>query len=269
MEPNKGTYALVTGGSSGMGLEYVRQLAKKGYNIIIVALYQSETDIVRDELMTQYPNLNIISIGIDLSTVNAAQVLFDKINAISPKIEVEILINNAGVLTPYHFVNMNYGQISRIILIHNHTLALLCHLFIPQMINRKKGYIMNISSLAAWLPYPFISTYSATKAFTRQLTRSLRCELRGSGVCVSTIYFGAVATNLYKIPQRWIDIAKKIGVMITPEKAAKVALNMMLKGSSGRIPGFVNKFAIFITSFIPLRLISVIEKRVTTHWNLK
>lgn len=265
----KDKYALVTGGSSGMGLEYVRQLASIGYNVIIVALYQTETDIVKDEMSIKYPNLDFVSIGMDLSHPDSAKVLYEKICEILPNATVEVLINNAGILNPIHFRNMTEAQISRIILIHNHTLALLCHYFVKQMAANGRGYILNVSSLAAWLAFPFISTYSATKAFTRVFTKSLRIEYKGSGVKFSTIYFGAVDTNLYNLSPGLRKLAHCVGVMISAEKAAKRALRMMFKGHSGYMPGFINKLTMFISPLLSRVPISFIEKKVTKRWNLK
>lgn len=267
--PSKNSYALVTGSSSGMGLEYVNKLAFKGFNIIIVALFQNETDQVKNDLQQKYPDLDILSIGIDLSETDSAEKLYKMVFLARPDAHVDILINNAGVLFPRHFINMSHSQISKIILIHNHTLSLMCHYFIPGMLERKCGYVLNISSMAAWLPYPFVSMYSATKSFTKVFTRSLRTELWNTGVYVSSIYFGAVSTNLYKLPPKLLKIAMALSVMISPEKAASQALKMMFRGRSGRIPGLLNKIFIPLLIIIPNRLISMIEKKVTKKWDLK
>lgn len=268
-KPDKNTYALVTGGSSGMGLEYVKQLAPRGYNIIIVALYQNETDAVKDEMAALYPDLDFVSIGMDLSEIDSAKNLYEKVFSLRPEAKVEVLINNAGVLFPRHFRNMSEAQVSKIILIHNHTLALMCHYFIPAMAERGRGYVLNISSLAAWFPYPFISTYSATKAFTKVFTRAIRTEYWNTGVYISTIYFGAVSTNLYDLSSKWRKIAIALSVMLPPEKAVHMALKMMFRGRTGRIPGVLNVLSIPITAMLPHRLISRIEKKVTTKWNFK
>lgn len=266
---NENVFALVTGGSSGMGLEYVKQLAQKGYNVIIVALFQNETDQVAQEMQRQFPKQKFISIGIDLSKTDSAKNIETRLNIIDPTIEVEVLINNAGVLYAKHFVNMTESQVGNIIMIHNYTLSMLCNIFVPKMVARGKGYILNISSLAAWLPYPFISTYAATKAYTKAFSRALRTELRGSGVSVSSIYFGAVSTNLYKLSPSLRKLAINLSVMLTSESAAKKALRLMFRRGSGSVPGFINKFFLCIVPLIPHCLISKIEKWASKKWNLK
>lgn len=262
-------YALVTGGSSGMGLEYIKLLAQRGYNIIIVALTQGETDAAKDLLHSLYPDTDILSIGIDLSEAGAAHDLFRRIKELRPEAQVEVLVNNAGILYPRHFYNMTGEQVGRIIMVHNYTLSMLCHLFLPQMLERGKGYILNVSSMAASFPYPFISLYAATKSFTKVFTRALRTELIGSGVVVSAIYFGAVSTPLYTLSEKWRNLAIRLGIMITPQKASRIALKMLFAGKSGKTPGLFNKIIVPVSKMLPHRLIGAIDRFVTKHWNFK
>ncbi len=262
-------YALVTGGSSGMGLEYVKQLAQKGYNIIAVALSQEETDAVKELIAREYPNVDVLSLGMDLSCMDSPLKLYEKVKCERPEAFVEVLINNAGVLYPKHFKNMSDPQVSRIIMLHNHTTAMLCHYFLPDMLNRNRGYILNISSLAAEFHYPFISLYAATKAFTKVFTRALRTELKGSGVVASSIYFGAVSTPLYNLSDSLRKLAINLGVMITPQKASKIALKMLFKGRSGKTPGLINKIALLVAKVLPHPVVAMIDKYVTKKWNLE
>ncbi|MBQ5748270.1 MAG: SDR family NAD(P)-dependent oxidoreductase, partial [Bacteroidales bacterium] len=106
MNSNLKKYALVTGGSSGMGLEYVKSLARRGYNVIIVALFQNETDAVKEEMAKLYPELDFISIGMDLSTMEAPSLLYEQVRDKIGEGAVEVLVNNAGVINPMHFRNM-------------------------------------------------------------------------------------------------------------------------------------------------------------------
>ena len=175
-----------------MGLEYVRLLAERGYNVIIVALFQNETDTVRDEMAAKYPGLDFLSIGMDLSAVDAPRKVFDAVMEQRPEAEVEVLVNNAGMLHPMHFRNMPPEKISSIIMVHNHATAMLCRYFMPAMLERHKGYILNISSLAAWFPFPFLTTYASTKSFTRIFTSSVLSPSRWAksesvAVCVTSM----------------------------------------------------------------------------------
>lgn len=263
-------YALVTGGTSGMGLEYVRQLASRGYDVVIAALSQEDTDRVKADMERCFPERDFVSIGIDLARTDAASELRDRLRRLRPDAGVEVLINNAGVLDAMHFVNMSPAQLDRIILLHNYTPTMLCRIYLPRMIEAHRGYILNVSSLAAWTSYPFISTYSATKSYTMALTKSLRAECFGTGVNVCSIYFGAVATPLLDIPERLRRTALRLHVMTTPEKAVRKALKMMFSGRSGCMPGIMNRMYRYVMNpLIPSGAIARVSHRVTEKYNLK
>lgn len=269
MQKNDKKYALVTGGSSGMGLEYVRMLADRGYNVIIVALFQNDTDEVARRMSESHPDLDFLSIGIDLSEADAPLKVYESVMARRPEAEIEVLINNAGMLHAIHFRNMLPDKISSIIMVHNHATAMLCSYFLPAMLERHKGYILNISSLAAWFPYPLMTTYASTKSFIRIFTRALRTECQKTGVKVCSIYFGAVDTPLVGLSPKLARLARRIGVMLRPDKAAGKALNMMFRGRSGSMPGIVNKVAWLLAPLLRPWMAGPIERAVTRKWNLK
>lgn len=264
----KDYYALVTGGSSGMGLIYVKKLAQMGYNVIIAAL-PGTVEGVAKELSTGFPELDIVPVGINLGAENSAEQLLDAVYAHNPEAKIDVLINNAGVINVSHFRAKKLGQVQLDIMLHNLTTSKLCHLILPQMIQRDHGYILNISSLAAWLPFPFISTYCATKAYNRMLTRALRTEQYKSNINIATIYFGAVDTPLFKLSPGKRKLARCLGVMITPEKAVSKALWMLFHGRSGWMPGLVNKIAYVVCPLLPRCLISWIDRTVSKHMGIE
>lgn len=268
LEDSMDYYALVTGGSSGMGLEYVKKLAQKGYNIIIAAL-PGTVESVEKQLKEQNPELDILGIGINLGQENSAENLMEAIYEKRPKAKIDVLINNAGVISVTHFRDKKRANLDLDIMLHNLTTTKLCSLILPQMIERDRGYILNISSLAAWLPYPFISTYCATKSYNRQLTRALRTEHYKSHINIATIYFGAVDTPLFKLSAGKRKLARALGVMITPQKAVNKALWMLFHGCSGWMPGFINKVAFVVCPLLPRCLISWIDRTVSKHLGLQ
>jgi len=263
----KGTYALVTGGTSGMGLEYVKQLAARGYNVIIAALPgktpELEPSFVADTMKQEYPDLDFLPVSINLARVEAGEELVSIIRKERPDAFVEVLVNNAGILHAMHFREMTTKQLQVELLLHNMTVSTLCHLLLPEMAANGKGYVLNISSLAAWLSFPFISTYCATKAYNRMLTRALRTEYWKTGVKIATIYFGAVDTPLFNLKPSYRKLARNLAVMITPQKAVSIALDMLFKGKSGKMPGFVNKLAAVIMPLLPRRLVVWLDKKIT------
>lgn len=269
MEEVRDSYALVTGGTSGMGLEYVRQLASRGYNVVIAALPGKTPELdpsyIAESLSGEYPHLDFLPVAMNLARVEAGEELVSIIRKERPDAFVEVLINNAGVLHPMHFREMTLQQVQVELLLHNLTVSTLCHLLLPEMKARGKGYVLNISSLAAWFPFPFISTYCATKSFNRMLTRALRTEYYGTGVKIATIYFGAVDTPLYNLKPSYRRLARKLFVMLTPQKAVSIALNMLFRGRSGRMPGLVNKLSLAILPILPRRVVAWIDRKVSAR----
>lgn len=241
-----------------MGLEYVRMLAGRGYDVIIVALDGCQA--VSMEMQAAFPDRRFVAIDIDLARREAA----DQLVARLPEgARVEVLVNNAGIIHIRHFRDMSAADLDRITLLHNYTPTQLCRHFLPQMAAQGRGYVLNVSSITAWMQFPFISTYAATKAYIRQLTGSLRTEYRGTGVQVAAIYFGAVDTPLYRLApskRKWL---RRLGLMITPRRAASRALRMLFGGRSGAIPGLLNVLAVAVSPLLPRPFIAFLDRRVT------
>lgn len=125
-------------------------------------------------------------------------------------------------------------------MVHNYTPLMLCREFIPGMRERGKGYILNVSSLAAWMPWPGVGMYGCTKRFVKGFSRSLRIENHGTGVSVTNAYFGAVDTPLYNLKPRLRRLARRLHVMISPELAVDRALNATFRRKKAVMPGLIN-----------------------------
>jgi short-subunit dehydrogenase len=139
---------------------------------------------------------------------------------------------------------------------------MLCRLFGKEMQDKQKGYILNISSISAVMPYPTISLYGPTKSFLRKFSRALRFELKGSGIHVTCLIPGATATALIKAENVNIPLAIRLGVMKKPERVARVGVSALFKNRSIRIPGMLNTFVVYFFPLIPSYLIEGIYKRV-------
>ncbi len=255
-------YALITGTWSGMGREYARQLYALGHNLIVIDINQKFADEVREELEGLKANPSwrrpeVIAIGVDLALVGAAAIIAEKVG----DRRVDILINNAGVLPYGDFTEYSQEEISRVMVLHNLTLVQLCNLFAPGMKERGYGYILNISSLCSWMPYPVLSVYSATKRFIKSFSRSLRVELMGSGVSVTTAYFGAVSTNLFPLQESMRKRAFRLGIMISAEQAARKALNATFRGRANVMPGLINWIFLPILPIVPKRMLHFFHKK--------
>lgn len=252
------SYALVTGAASGMGRIYSLQLAQKGYNIIMVDInaagLQETERIVREaieasaEISREHKDaFRMLSIAQDLSVAEAA----DKIHAVTEAAGcvVEVLVNNAGVMYCQGIAETSERMLNIIMMVHMYTPLMLCRKYVVGMKERKCGYILNISSLAAWMIWPGIGMYGQTKRFVRNYSRELRIECQKTGVSVTNAYFGAVDTPLIPLKDSLRKLARALAVMIKPETAVKRALNATFRRRRGTMPGLLNKI------FLPFILI--------------
>lgn len=243
-------YALVTGAASGMGRIYSLRLAEKGYNVILVdinakgleeteAMIKSEIEAstaISAEHKAAFKTMPIVQ---DLSTMDAADQIFAKTEA--EGCEVEVLVNNAGVMYCQGIAETSERMLKLIMMVHMNTPLMLCRKYVTGMKERDCGYILNISSLAAWMSWPGIGMYGNTKRFVRDYSRELRIECQKTGVSVTNAYFGAVDTPLIPLKDSLRKLARNLTVMITPEKAVKRALNATFRRRRGTMPGFLNK----------------------------
>ena len=244
------TYALVTGAASGMGRVYAERLAAKGYNLVIVDINAKgldETDAmvkaeiasaegISDELKKAFRVLPVVQ---DLSAVDAADQIWEKTEA--EGCVVEVLVNNAGVMYCQGIAETSERMLKLIMMVHMNTPLLLCRKYVNGMKERGCGYILNISSLAAWMSWPGIGMYGNTKRFVRDYSRELRIECQKTGVSVTNAYFGAVDTPLIPLKDSLRKLARGLMVMIRPEKAVDRALRATFKRRRGTMPGFLNK----------------------------
>lgn len=247
---NYEVYALVTGAASGMGRIYSEQLALKGYNVVLVdinakgleetaAIVQSRIESSGSIPTGMKARLSIIPIVQDLSAPDAADRIYDRTESEGCKIEV--LVNNAGVMYCQGIAETSERMLKLIMMVHMNTPLMLCRKYVGAMKERGCGYILNISSLAAWMIWPGIGMYGTTKRFVRNYSRELRIECQKTGVSVTNAYFGAVDTPLVPLKDSLRRIARGLMVMIRPEKAVERALRATFRRRKGTMPGFLNK----------------------------
>jgi hypothetical protein len=253
-------YALVTGASSGIGLQITEALALKGYSIIAVSNQQLQLDDLKRKLEQDY-SVTIVTINIDLAQENSALKIFEYCE--NNKLEVEVLVNNAGILVFGETLQVDFSLVRTILNLHMTTPALLCRLFGEHMISRRTGFILNVSSITAVMPYPGISLYGPTKAFLRYFTRALRTEMKYYGIKVTCLIPGATATGLYNPGHFNNPLTKKLGLMKKPEIVAKAAVNALFNNRAECIPGLLNKLIILCLPLIPHFVIGLIYRR--TH----
>ena len=250
-------YALITGASSGIGLEYARQLAAKGYNIIIVSNRDEDNRRVAAEIAEQF-GVEALPLYADLSQPDSAQKIYDYCH--EQNLEVEILINNAGMLLFSTLVHTDPARINTLINLHCTTPTHLCRLFGEDMKQRGKGHILIMSSITAWTPYPTISHYAASKTYLRSFAQSLWYELRDYGVSVTAVFPSAVDTPLYDLGEKHRRWLLRLGVMITAESLARRGLRAMFRRRRRCIPGFLPKIEYAICAVLPAHALIPILK---------
>ena len=230
--------ALVTGASSGIGLQYATQLARDyKCDLLLVSNQQKELDQVAEDLATTY-GVKTISHFADLSLSNAAEDLHEWCK--EQGLEVDILINNAGVFFFNPYCETDIKRIDLMLQLHVVTVAKMTRLFAADMCARRRGYILNMSSMSAWMAMPGIQTYNATKAFIYNLSKSLWYELKPYNVHITVMAPGAVDTGLFGLAPNLRKLAVNLTVSIPPEKLVKRALKKMFKGKKADTPGFIN-----------------------------
>ena len=249
--------ALVTGASSGIGLQYATQLARDYHtDLLLVSNQQEELSQVATDLATQY-GVKTIPLYADLSKQDAAEQLLQYCK--DNNLVVDILINNAGVFFFNPYCETSMKRIELMLNLHMITVAKLTRLFGEEMINRQlteeektqklcrkprqKGYILNMSSMSAWMAMPGIQTYNATKAFIYNFSKSLWYEFKPKGVNITVMAPGAVDTALFGLAPHLRRLAVNLTVSIPPEKLVKRALKKLFRGKKADTPGFLNWLA--------------------------
>ena len=244
------TYALVTGAASGMGRIYADRLAAKGYNLIIVDInakgLEETADLIKASVAANNDipealkeSFKVLVLVQDLSVMDAADQIWEKTEAAG--CVVEVLVNNAGIMYCQGIAETSERMLKLIMMVHMNTPLMLCRKYVNGMKERGCGYILNISSLAAWMSWPGIGMYGNTKRFVRDYSRELRIECQKTGVSVTNAYFGAVDTPLVPLRDDLRKLARGLTVMIRPEKAVDRALKATFKRRRGTMPGLLNK----------------------------
>ena len=191
-----GKTALITGASSGIGEQFARSLAARGANLVLVARRADRLDAIAKDIESKTSS-KVTTISLDLASVTAPAELVKIMS--SKKVKVDVLINNAGFGTNARLQNQDLARISDEIALNVATLTQLTASFLPGMIKRDSGIIVNIASTAAYQAVPGMSVYAATKAFVLSFTEALWGELKGTQVKALAVSPGATATAFFDI----------------------------------------------------------------------
>ena len=240
--------ALVTGASSGIGLEFSRQLAGMGYALAMVSNREQELADAAEGIRTEF-GVPVQSLFIDLTKPGAAE----EVLAWCPA--PDVLINNAGMFFMEYLSPESLGKVRTMMALHMGIVTDLCILVGSRMKEKGGGHILNISSMTARIPSPGIAIYSSTKAYLRTFGKSLSYELHPFGVTVTTVCPAAVDTGLYPLGDRLRRFLRCIGVIRTPEWLVCRSLKAMFRGRRTFSPGLTNALLPPLIALLPARLI--------------
>lgn len=251
--------ALITGGSSGMGLEFARGLAARGYDLLLVSNREDQLASASAELSAEFP-VKVRTIFQDLAQPKAADELYSR--CASEGILPDVLVNDAGMFFFKELEVADLDKVQAMLDLHVNTVTRMCLLFGSAMKERGSGYILNVSSMAARLPVPGITVYSASKAYLRSFGRSLSYELKPYGVGMTTVCPAAIATPLYRLDPKLMKLGVRIGLIRTPRWLVRRSLRAMYRGRRVLSPAFMNVWLPAVIATLPGPLVAWLWKKL-------
>lgn len=243
-----------------MGLEFARQLAGRGYGLILVSNRADELSAAAAELQAHFP-VSVTTRFQDLAQADAADRLFAWCRE-EAGVLPDVVINNAGMFFFKELETADLDRVQTMVNLHVVTVTRLCVLFGNAMKQRGSGYLLNMSSMAARIPAPGITVYSATKAYLRSFGRSLSYELKPYGVGMTTVCPAAIATPLYRLDEKRMRLGVRLGVIRTPRWLVKRALRAMFHRRRVISPAPMNVWLPALIALIPGPVIAAIWKKV-------
>ncbi len=255
----KGTRALITGASSGIGEALARVFSAKGHSLILVARRADRLQALTDEL-SRFDG-DVVPIAMDLSERKSPRKLYKQVG--EKGLEVDILVNNAGITYAGAFSSMPAEEVQRMLQLNATTLTMLSRLFLDDMLERKFGRILNVSSISAFQPVPSLALYAATKVLVLSLTEALSEELKGSQVKVSALCPGLTDTSMLDSMEKF-DTSLPDFMVSSVSDVAREGYEACMRGQVIKIPGVANRLGTLWTQYQPrwlLRTLSGVAAR--------
>ena len=247
METNE-KYALITGGTSGIGYELAKLFAKDKYNLVLVARGEDTLYNTASELKSTY-GVEVITIAKDLFKHGNAFALYDEIK--NRGIEIDVLVNDAGQGQYGEFIETDIQRELDIIHLNIATLVVLTKLFLKDMVARGSGKILNVSSVASKTPGPLQSVYHGTKAFVQSFTEAVRNEVKDKGVVITALLPGATDTDFFNKADMLDAKIVRDGGLADPAKVATDGYEALMNDDDMVISGFKNKVTVAMSNVLP------------------
>ena len=253
--------ALITGSSNGIGLELARIHAEKGDNLVLVARSKDKLERLKEELEQKH-NVGVYTIGKDLFNKDAAREVYDEL--IKQNISIDYLINNAGLGDFGLFAESDWNKQEKMINLNITALTHFTRLFLPEMLRRGNGKILNLASTASFQPGPTMSVYFATKAYVLSFSEAVNNEVRDKGVTVTALCPGSTESGFHAgvagennpVKERKLPSSRTV---------AEFGYRAMMKGKSVAIPGIKNTIMAYSVRFAPrsiiVKMVRIIQGR--------
>jgi len=248
-----GGSVLITGASAGIGKELARAFASRRYDLVLAARNEAAIDALARELAAAHA-VHVRTMPVDLSLPGAPQAMAEALRAAG--VQVGVLVNNAGVLTEGRFAAGELGEQLNLIQVNVVAPTALTRLFLPAMVERGEGRILNVASIAAFAPVPQLAVYAAAKAYVLSMTEAIGEELKGTGVTATALCPGMTDTAM----MRGSALGRPVPAMLmtAPKEVAEAGCSACLRGDAICVPGLANKLMTAGASFAPKGLVRAI-----------
>ena len=257
----KNKTVLITGASSGIGEAFAYELAKQGANLIITARSEDKLQTIADKILKEY-NVEVTVFTGDLLQKDCPQKLYNQIRKAG--LSVDLLINNAGFGKWVNFLDESIEDYDKMIEININALVKLCHLVLPDMLQKGDCGIINVASTGALQPCPYVATYCASKSFVLNFSEALHGEYSKRGVTITALCPGNTTTGFQLVAK-----ADTKGMTAdTPETVARQGIAALLKNKSFKIVGVTNYLQSFLPRLLPRKtMINIVSEMMNAKVN--
>ncbi len=254
--------ALITGASAGIGSELARRFAIDRVNLVLVARRRERLEELAGELNKAH-GVTVDIMDMDLTDARGRKELFTRVK--EKGITIDYLVNNAGFGDSGPFLESDWDKQQRMIELNITALSHLTRLFLPDMVQRGRGGLLNVASTAGFLPGPYMSVYYATKAYVLSFTEALSRELKGSGVRVSALCPGPVITEFQQ--QANIKNARLFSgpMVLSAERVARIGYDGLMRGKTVNIAGLLMKLTIHPLRITPRAVVRAVSAALTRN----
>jgi short-subunit dehydrogenase len=239
MDTQNGKTTLITGASSGIGLELARCFARDGHHVIMTAHYEDKLKQAAQQIRTEFPTVQVDHIALDLSKDGAAERLYNEVK--NQGWQVEYLVNDAGFGERGPFLETDLDKETALIHLNIISLVGLTKFFLKEMVARGSGKILQLGSVASFIPHPLLAVYAGSKAFVLSFTEALQNEMKDTGVSLTLLCPPPTETNFFEVANMENTKIANSSQVASAEEVAKAGYEGLMKGEARVLPTFVAK----------------------------